>query len=372
MKRNTLIMIIINLVVVICCIAFFLVQQLLNPINTNSNIQPEIQNQANIEENQLNNEIDNNDDVNTITEIPEPIVDNEVNAKLVETESYYYNQLDEYAKTIYKKIEQDKEKLKTGTYVFEFGTSFNTLLHSENGEQTLNTAFQSAWDAFSYDKNDLFYIDVSKLNLIKESRTLGGITTYYISIGPVNNENYLQSNFQTQEKVEKAEEYIENIVGQIQEQTKNDTDIEKIKKVHDWLISVVSYDDTNEINKYNIYGAIHDKKAVCEGYARVFKYILEKLGVSCVLVAGSAQNSTGNTEVHAWNYVNINEKWYAIDITWDDPIISENQELTDEQKYKYYLKGSEEFLQNHTEDGVFSQNGKEFTYPTLSVENYSI
>ena len=67
---------------------------------------------------------------------------------------------------IYDKLKQNKEQLITGTYVFEFGTSFNTLLNTEKGDKTLYTAFQSAWNAFSYDECDLFYIDIKKMNLI--------------------------------------------------------------------------------------------------------------------------------------------------------------------------------------------------------------
>ena len=40
--------------------------------------------------------------------------------------------------------------------------AFNTLLNTEKGDKTLYTAFQSAWNAFSYDECDLFYIDIKR------------------------------------------------------------------------------------------------------------------------------------------------------------------------------------------------------------------
>ena len=91
-----------------------------------------------------------------------------------------------------------------------------------------------------------------------------------------------------------------------------------------------------------------------------------------MLVAGTAQNSEGTTEVHAWNYVQIEQNWYAIDITWDDPIVIENAQLTEQQRYKYFLKGSEEFFKNHTENGVLSENSMKFTFPTLAKNNYNM
>lgn len=376
MKKRTFIITIIIIAIVIIAIAAGIVvmQQMLNQKKQTNANESNVQN-TNIESNI--NEIESNNTTNTPNENLTPIDENIVSEPITKpttTENYYYSQLDTYGKSIYNKLQKEKDKLKTGTYVFNFGTSFNTLLHSENGEETLNTAFQSAWNAFSYDQNDLFYIDINKINLIKESRSLGGITTYYISIGPVNSGNYLQNDFQNQETIEKAEKYINNITKQIKEQTKNDTNIQKVKKVHDWLVSVIEYDQSEEekSNKYNIYGALHDKKAVCEGYARSFKYIMEQIGVPCVLVAGTAQNTTGNTEVHAWDYVQIDENWYAIDVTWDDPIINGDQTLSEDQKYKYFLKGSEEFFKNHTENGTLSENSIKFTYPKLSTNNYNI
>lgn len=61
-------------------------------------------------------------------------------------------------------------------------------------------------------------------------------------------------------------------------------------------------------------------------------------------MSGTARNSEDKTESHAWNYVQINENWYAVDVTWDDPIITEERPLNIEEKYRYCLKGSDEFL----------------------------
>lgn len=323
----------------------------------------EIQNNTDIEE-----PIPNKIEEPILNEIEEP--NNNEQAETF-TSRYYYSQLDSYGKMIYDKLKQNKEQLITGTYVFDFGTNFNTLLHSEKGQETLNKAFQSAWNAFSYDECELFYIDIKKMNLINETRSLGGITTYYISIGPGDNKNYLQDNFQTRESIEKAQNYINNIIENIIKQTQNDNRVNKIKKVHDWLIDAIEYDTSGtNANKYNIYGAMHDRKAVCEGYARTFKYVMEKLQVPCVLISGTAKNSQETTEAHAWNYVQIEEQWYAVDLTWDDPVITGNGKLTDTERYKFFLKGSDEFLKDHTPSGEISENSMIFTLPTLSITNY--
>lgn len=372
-KGNVLIMIIIIILIVLILggigvgIYKFLSmsKQVVNNSEFANGIGIEIENNETINIEQTNI-VDVND---TETIIQEP--DNNAIPSETIAARYYYSQLDSYGKAIYDKLKENKEQLKTGTYVFEFGTSFNTLLHSPKGEETLNTAFQSAWNAFSYDECDLFYIDIKKMNLVNETRTLGGITTYYISIGPGNNKNYLQDSFQTTEQIEKAQKYINNIIRQIIRQTKDDSQIIRAKKVHDWMIDAMEYDESEtNVNKYNIYGAIHDKKAVCEGYARSFRYIMEKIGVQCVLVSGTAKNPEGRTETHAWNYIQIDDKWYAVDVTWDDPVIIGGGSITNEQRYKFFLKGSEEFFKDHTQSGELSENSIIFSLPILSATNY--
>ena len=66
----------------------------------------------------------------------------------------------------------------------------------------------------------------------------------------------------------------------------------------------------------------------------------------------------------------LNGNWYAVDVTWDDPIIVGGGKLTQKEKYRYFLKGSKTFNENHTPTGYFTDGGQLFTYPTLSLEDY--
>ena len=75
----------------------------------------------------------------------------------------YYAQLDYYAKIIYTELEKNLDRMKSGTYNVDFGTTFDDLLHEEGGEQTLNDAFQLAINALNFDNPELFYIDISKV-----------------------------------------------------------------------------------------------------------------------------------------------------------------------------------------------------------------
>ena len=44
-----------------------------------------------------------------------------------------------------------------------------------------------------------------------------------------------------------------------------------------------------------------------------------EMGIPCTFIVGSADYGTGAIS-HAWNAVRLNNEWYLIDVTWDDPI----------------------------------------------------
>ena len=377
MRRNKIVtaIFIILIIGILAVLGVLLSGLLLNTEQTNNN-NTNIENlETNIQvDNNINPTVNNQEEVNT--PILDPIIDENPNNEQ-ETEesivsSYYYNQLNSNAKKIYDGLKTNKQNLISGNYVIDYDTEFNTVLNTEGGMETFSQDFQSAWNAFSYDNVDLFYIDVTKVTLTSNYYDIGGIRTYKVSIGPGENNNYFSSSFNNQSQVEDATSYLENIKEQMIEQTSNDDVYTKIAKVHNWLIYFISYEESETSkDEHTIYGALRNGKAVCEGYARAFKYLMDGLNVPCVLVSGTALNSQGETETHAWNYVQINNNWYAVDVTWDDPVVIGGGEQTNDMKYRYFLKGSDNFFTDHTEDGVISELSMKFKFPTLATQDYS-
>lgn len=262
--------------------------------------------------------------------------------------------------------------MKSGTYTIDFGTEFNDLLNSEGGEEALNIAFQSAWNAYTYDNMDIFYIDVEKLTLTTKTTTLGSISTHRVELSNGDNSTYLKDNFSSRAKIDGKLNLLEAMRDEIARQLEGYSDYEKLKEVHDWMIENIEYDvDLEADEPYSISGALTEGKAVCEGYARSFKYIMDVLNIPCVLVSGTGTNSNGITESHAWNYVELDDgKWYAIDVTWDDPVVIGNGYVSKETRYKHFLKGANTFFKTHQEDGYLSPNSIEFEFPELSVSDY--
>lgn len=288
----------------------------------------------------------------------------------VTVDKYFYKQLDEYSALIYKAFESNKENMKTGTAKIELGDKFTNVLNQSNGQQLLQKYYQSAIEAYTYDNPDIFYLNPNKMYLNIETTTLGSKKTYNTYINAGSQTSYLIDEFNSKQQIEQAISSLENVKNQIINNKKQST-YENIKMVHDYIINNVDYDTTLSYqNIYNIYGTLVNKKAVCAGYAKTFKYLMDSLEIPCISVIGKATNSEGRTENHEWNYVQINQKWYAIDTTWDDPV-STTGYVSNKSKYKYFLKGATEMAKDHTASNQFSDGGKIFNYPELSESNYS-
>lgn len=294
---------------------------------------------------------------------------NNVDYSDVKINRFFYNQLDEESKTFYKGFEKNKDNMKSGTYKVEFGGAFSDILKQDGGSDKLGNIYQSAIEAYTYDNPDVFYLSPNKMYLNIETSTKANKTTYNVYMDSGKATNYLIDEFSSKSQVNDAISKIEQVRSKIVQNKKSD-DYENIKMVHDYLIDNVEYDRTiSKSNIYNIYGALVNGEAVCEGYARSFKYIMDYMGIQSTLVIGKGTNSEGKTENHAWNYIQVNGIYYAIDCTWDDPI-STSGFVSSNSKYKYFLKGENEISKDHTPNGQFTEGGKLFEYPTLSKNNY--
>ena len=205
-----------------------------------------------------------------------PIDENYENSKeydfaYVKNNKYYYNQLDDTAKLIYDAIESNLSNMMSGNYEIKLSNQVASVLYENDGEKQLDTSFQSAWDALMLDRVDTFFIDVTKINLKMRKTTYGKKVTYALSIAPADSNGYLANGIESKEKVHailnEIKETRDSIVKSL-----SGIDYNKIMHAHDWIINNLDYEQniTNN-NVYNLYGALIEKSAVCEGYAEALK-----------------------------------------------------------------------------------------------------
>lgn len=124
-------------------------------------------------------------------------------------------------------------------------------------------------------------------------------------------------------------------------------DYEIEKRIHDWLVQNVSYDTTQrQENIHDLYGALVNRVAVCDGYSRAFQYLLYQAGIPCLFVTGDSKG-----EPHAWNMAKIDGAYYWVDVTWDDPVYNGLAERDKPIFYGYFNITTEQLQRDHTLDG---------------------
>ena len=311
-----------------------------------------------IEENPFNEIKDNSENITTIDE------------NSMSSYKYFYKQLNENSKKFYKGFYDNIYNMKTGMYKVNFGNLFYDTLSKEGGDEVLIQEYQSAIEAFTYDNPEAFFLDPNKMYINIETKTKLYKKEYNVYVDNGDSSSYLTDEFASKSKVDEAIESVREVRDNlIAKKTQND--YKNIKMVHDYLVNNIEYDETlSKKNIYNIYGALSNNLSVCEGYAKAFKYIMDGMNIPTIIVIGEGVNSTGEREKHSWNYVKLNDKWYALDVTWDDPIVRGGGVLSEKAKYRYFLKGKNTFDKDHKEERTFTENGKVFEYPVLNVKDY--
>ena len=117
---------------------------------------------------------------------------------------------------------------------------------------------------------------------------------------------------------------------------------ERLQRAQQYLAFNTVYDKTFE-NCGDLYGALVNGRAKCDGYASAFQFLCKMMDVPCVVFTGDVV-SEGR---HAWNAVQLDDgNWYFVDVTWDDP------RCPDMVEYDYFLIGSD----TSTPTGTFSKN----------------
>ncbi len=150
------------------------------------------------------------------------------------------------------------------------------------------------------------------------------------------NINVKASHIMSADERKEADKKINNILSEIIKPYM--TDNEKVKAVHDYIVLNGKYDTNFEY--YSDYDLLTEGKSVCNGYAVLTYNMLNKLGIPVKLVFGSS-----NSQSHVWNMVKLDDYWFHLDTTWDDPVPDKNI-----VSYNYYMLTDEEIMKDHTID----------------------
>ena len=125
---------------------------------------------------------------------------------------------------------------------------------------------------------------------------------------------------------------------------------DKIKEAHNYIINNSKYDkdrSDNNIVRYKsdtAYGTLLEGYSLCGGYTDAMELFLEDMGVKSYKIS---------SENHVWNAINLDNAWYHLDLTWDDPITTDGSDILE---YNFFLITTSELNELENEQHNYDKN----------------
>lgn len=268
----------------------------------------------------------------------------------------YHNDINTYIlkKFFYKNeiVTQDISEYKLNQNVMYIkNTEQFVIYNKQNILNILYTILNNGWNDFSfycdsnytscledvetiiYDKNTLSILN----NFIHPYNSYDKINVTYNNLGRIQisvDKLYTDSDIEVLNA--KADQILNSVIKP------NMSTRDKLLALHDYIINNTKYDNEHALaiinnrepdNKYNSHkavGPLINGWGVCGGYSDAMAIFLNKLNIP---------NYKVSNENHIWNLVYVDNKWYHLDLTWDDPVLNTNQ---DTLIHNYFMITSKE------------------------------
>jgi transglutaminase/protease-like cytokinesis protein 3 len=131
----------------------------------------------------------------------------------------------------------------------------------------------------------------------------------------------------------------------------------KVKSIHDWICLNIDYDmvgyNKGDINIEDPHITFRLRRAVCGGYAALFRYMTYRAGFESTIVSGFTKGqgkyALGEQKIltrHAWNSIKIKNIYYLVDVTWDAGYVP-NDEYVRSYSAEYFLANPNHFVRTH-------------------------
>lgn len=176
------------------------------------------------------------------------------------------------------------------------------------------------------------------------------------------------------------------------------TDEEKIRAFYFWIIKNIKYEDQIELkfdpdilfymgsnNCSSPVCVLARRKAVCEGFSKMFEYFCQQSGIEAYSIGGyiSKDGILQDRATHSWNLIKIDGSWRFFDLSWASAILRHTgiKSSTNE----FFMVEPEEFILTHLplipmwqilsspiSIEIFNQgNNKIIKHLTSAPQNYS-
>lgn len=216
----------------------------------------------------------------------------------------------------------------------------NTTLKNKNDvKNMIYTYLDAGWNEYTV-KCDADYLDCTNdiKGIVQNNTYLTDLSNF---VHPFNTFDKINTTFAASGKVKLKKEprysdsQIDTLNKKVDEIYKENYDSSKnvsenIKIFHDYIVNHTKYDQSNTTGLSNVgsssaYGVLIDGIGICSGYSDAMQLFLEKMNVKNYRISSST---------HEWNLVYVEGAWRHLDLTWDDPIMSDG---SDALKEDYFL-----------------------------------
>ena len=214
-----------------------------------------------------------------------------------------------------------------------------TLKNKDDVKNMIYTYLDAGWDYYTV-KCDADYLDCTNdiKEIVQNNTYLTDLSNF---VHPFNTFDKINTTFAASGKVKLKKEprysdsQIDTLNKKVDEIYKENYDSSKnvsenIKIFHDYIVNHTKYDQSNTTGLSNVgsssaYGVLIDGIGICSGYSDAMQLFLEKMNVKNYRISSST---------HEWNLVYVEGAWRHLDLTWDDPIMSDG---SDALKEDYFL-----------------------------------
>lgn len=133
----------------------------------------------------------------------------------------------------------------------------------------------------------------------------------------------------------------------------------RVKILHDWIAENITYDATAYFSGSRTSSKYTDTlvtgKAVCEGYAELFKEMCTIAELDTIVIHGYSRgygltvfsDEDVSKPNHAWNAVLLEGRWHLFDVTWDAGYLNANEEYVKEYNNSYLFLEPERMIYSH-------------------------
>lgn len=270
-----------------------------------------------------------------------------------------YKELD--IKINISKVEVPNKNIYYRDYDFNYVQNTNDFV-PKTKQDLLNIIYTSI---NSGENNIIFYCPTEYKNCIKDIDEIASnqelLTDINNFVHPYNSFKNIETKYDSFNKIEinLSKNYSEEQIKVINEKVdflyqsiynENKSQRENIKAFHDYIINHTKYDEERS-KKGNVtydsdiaYGALIEGHALCGGYSDAMQLFLEKMNI---------KNFKVSSEKHIWNAVYIDNNWYHLDLTWDDPITNIQKDYL---THDYFLITTTKLLSLNVEQHNFNTN----------------